>query len=275
LVLSGTGADVLDVRGVGALVRYTLIRSSQPLSGERAAEEWLATIGRDASAREQAAQEAVAVLNRAIAAYRVAAGDPYAGEVSPADAESIRFGAGTPRQVMDGDCRPSVIAPRPNGSSSRHGRLAPERLEPTRAVAAALGDRVAPLAADALTLRALLDLRLANPVAAAAAVLGALEALEHDPAHAVAARSCREGGLLDRARDAAHAALIGSEDAGSGDHALHAAALQLRERLRATALAAMAASDAGSEHAPTRAESTPKVEWIYDGRQMVGEFVAP
>jgi hypothetical protein len=91
----------------------------------------------------------------------------------------------------------------------------------------------------------------------------------------VAARSCREGGLLDRARDAAHAALIGSEDAGSGDHALHAAALQLRERLRATALAAMAASDAGSERAPTRAESTPNVEWIYDGRQMAGEFVAP
>jgi hypothetical protein len=254
--LSAEGADVLDVRAVAArvlsesrgalgrrsrgeakalsLVRYTLIRASRPLAGDSAARAWLARLSADAGARERETHRALAVLNAAIRAYRVAAADPYAIEVSQSDAHAVRFGAGTRRQAFDGEGVMWISAP--GGGRAADGgsgaRLGPDRLEPTRAVASALAGRSAPTVAEDLVLRTLLELRLGDPIAAAAVLRGALELIAADPTR----HSSIDDALLQLARQAADAALTRARDACADSAPLSALAVQLREQLRAAAV---------------------------------------
>jgi len=258
--LGAEGADVFDVRAVAArvlpesgggsrgalgrrsrgeaktlsLVRYTLIRASRPLSGDAAARAWLARLSADAGARERETQRALAVLNAAIRAYRVAAADPYAIEVSQSDAHAVRFGAGTRRQAFDGEGEMWISAPR-GGRAADGGngsRLGTDRLEPTRAVASALAGRSAPTVAEDLVLRALLDLRLGDPIAAAAVLRGALALIVADPAP----HTGIDDALLERTRQAADAVLRSARDGGADSGPLSALAVRLREQLRAAAV---------------------------------------
>ena len=244
------GPDVLDVRAVAArvvttpskrrrgdapggdalsLVRYTLIRTSDPLPGEDAAREWLASRRADAGVRAQEAQRALAVLNMAIRAYRIAAGDPYAVEVTRADAHAVRFGAGTPRQTFDGEAL-EWLADRPSSSGPRGVRDGgPDRLGPARAVAAALAGRAAPQGADDLVLRALLDLRHGNPAGAAAGVLAALEVIAAQPG----ADGARPN---ERARSLARSMLSSGNVDGTEQAALRALLVELREQLHVATL---------------------------------------
>jgi hypothetical protein len=212
-----------------SLVRYTLIRASEPLPGEHAARDWLASLRADADARAQEAERAITVLNTAIRAYRTAAGDPYAVEVTRGDAHAVRFGAGTPRQVFDGEALEWLAERRNSSAPGGVPASAPDRLGPDRAVAAALAGRAAPQGADDLVLRALLDLRHGNPASAAAGVLAAFEL--------IAAQSGVPGtSLKERARSVARTVLSSRSADGSEQTALRALLVELREQLRVAAV---------------------------------------
>jgi hypothetical protein len=294
----GPGADVLDVRAIAArvvtepprrlhrrrsaaeatvlsLVRYTLIRASRPMPGERPAREWLASLRADDRARAHEAELAVTVLNTAIRAYRVAAGDPYAVEISQAEAHAVRFGVGTPRQLFDGD----GLAWLTDGTGSTAVRSdvahAPtDRLGPTRAVADALAGRLAPQPADDLVLRALLDLRHGNPRGGAATLLAALEAIAAEPPHPGVVPPPAEDGLLERARTAAREVLTGAVAAGEERATLRALAIELRERLQAAAQQRLEACEPTSGKGITDDESMSKLQRTSDGSRTFGELLA-
>ena len=243
-----TGADVLDVRAAAArviaesragrrrrqrwetdhvaaalsLLRYTLIRAATPIAATDAC-AWLASLRADAGLRARETDRAFEVLNTAIRAYRVAAGDPYAVEVTEADALTIRFGAGTAREVFDGDDL-VWLTRRQGGAQGADADIAPDRLGPTVAVADALAGRAGPRAADDLILRALLDLRHANPVGAAGLLVAAAEVIAADGGCHIDA----DDELLVRTRSAARLALSGEDLRPT----LRAVAVELRERLQ-------------------------------------------
>jgi hypothetical protein len=127
--------------------RATIVDVEAPLSDPDRAAAWL----KDAGEPELA--EGLAVLNRALHAYRIATADPRAGGVRRRDALVARLGYGAGEQVADGlwtDAR-ELIDPGP-----RHRRL---RVPAAQGRLASLltGRQVAP-ACEELVLRARLDL---------------------------------------------------------------------------------------------------------------------
>jgi hypothetical protein len=167
----GVGRAVLARGGPGALRRKATRRRSVPaqpepepvaitrativdpvsLSAERQARAWLADLD---SEREVAA--AFAVLNRVLHAQRIATADPYAREVSPSQALTIRAGWGEGEWVAEGLWSHAVELPRtaPRARVRRRGSAlrADERL------AELLAARERPLLCEELILRARLDL---------------------------------------------------------------------------------------------------------------------
>jgi hypothetical protein len=132
-----------------AIARATIV-DPVSLSAERQARAWLADLD---SEREVAA--AFAVLNRVLHAQRIATADPYAREVSPMQALTIRAGWGEGERVADGLWSHAVELPRtaPRARVRRRAALrADERL------AELLAARERPLLCEELTLRAHLDL---------------------------------------------------------------------------------------------------------------------
>jgi hypothetical protein len=137
------------------------------LSAENQARAWLGELD---GWRE--VQAAIAVLNRVLHAHRIAAADPFAHEVSPAQALVIRAGWGEGEQVAYGRWvhAQELIweAIDRGGSSSRRrrgGRSA--ALRPQERLAVLLGARGKALLCEELTLRARLDLDHARPSHAA------------------------------------------------------------------------------------------------------------
>jgi hypothetical protein len=122
-----------------------------PVSAERQARAWLAELRPE---REVAA--AFAALNRVLHAQRIATADPYAREVSPAQALTIRAGWGEGEQVAEGRWLHAVELPL-TGARQRVRRRA-SALRPDERLAAMLGARERPLLCEELTLRARLDL---------------------------------------------------------------------------------------------------------------------
>src|SRR5438067_1039891 len=84
--------------------------------------------------RERWTSEALAVLNRAIRAYRACAADPYVVEATRLDPRAVRIGHGIARQVFDGRWEAAVSAPAPR--TPRMPRT--ERLLPAQGMAAVL-----------------------------------------------------------------------------------------------------------------------------------------
>jgi hypothetical protein len=153
-----------------ASARATII-DPVSLSAERQAEAWLAELD-----SEREISTAVAVLNRVLHAQRIAAADPYAREVSPAQAVVIRAGWGEGEQVADGRWLKAVqlswAPPR-----SRRRRLKEAALRSQERLAGLLGARDHPLACEELALRARADIDQGRM---------ALAALELDHAFAAA-----------------------------------------------------------------------------------------
>ncbi len=116
--------------------------------------------------------EALALLNRAIHGHRLAAADPYVGEVSEAMAMATRIGYGSGEQVADGDWEEARELPPPELKRSM-------LLTPQQRLAALLAGRDVALACEDLALRARLDKlhEHREPVvsAAAAALQGGLQ----------------------------------------------------------------------------------------------------
>jgi hypothetical protein len=148
-----------------ATSRATIIDVGEPFAGAGVAQDWLEGAGEDHLAAD------LAVLNRALHAFRVATADPYVNAVGRRQALVARVGYGAGEEVAEGrwtDARELVL------ESSRRRRSAV--LAPQARLAAVLNGRDRALACEELTLRARLDLDHGRDREAALQVLVALDA---------------------------------------------------------------------------------------------------
>jgi hypothetical protein len=130
-----------------ATTRATIIDVEEPLADPERAAGWLRTAG------EAELADGLAVLNRALHAYRIATADPRARGVRRRDALVARLGYGAGEQVADGlwtDAR-ELIDP---GPRRRRSRVPAAQ---ARLAALLTGRQVVP-ACEELALRARLDL---------------------------------------------------------------------------------------------------------------------
>lgn len=148
--------------------RATLVDTAA-VDGANAAEQWL----READG-EALADDAVARLNRVLHSHRVAAADPFAREVTRAQALVTRLGYGDGESVADGRWHSA----RELAAPARDQGLRPERsaLRPQERLAALLAGRDAVLACEELTLRARSDVDAGRLREAALQLRAALEA---------------------------------------------------------------------------------------------------
>lgn len=189
----------------------TIVDVGDPFADPSDAAAWLSGAGED----ELAA--GLAVLNRALHAYRLASADPHVHGIGRHDALVARLGYGAGEEVADGlwtDARELIDAP--SGGRRRSRRIPASQAR----LAALLTGRRAPLASEELALRARLDLDEGRSREAALQVRVALDAalaeLAADPAApALADRLAELHGLHDGVEAAAQAALSGPLDAAS------------------------------------------------------------
>jgi hypothetical protein len=183
--------------------RATVIDVDAELPDEAAARAWLERAG-----EEQLAAD-LAVLNRALHAFRLVTADPYQNAVTRGQALVARIGYGAGEQVADGlwtDAR--ELTP----STGRRRRAAV--LAPQARLAAVLSARQRALVCEELALRARLDLDHGRDREAALQVLVALDAalaeLPGDPwAAGLGERIGELRGRRDAIAIAAQAALAG------------------------------------------------------------------
>jgi hypothetical protein len=150
--------------------RATVVRP-RAFAGREEAERWLAGArDSDERAREEVAA-AVRRLNRALHAHRVAAADPYVGEVSAERALVVRLGFGGGDEVAAGRFQEAWEPPRRPRRTRRSMEAPEERF------AAILGARERALAAEVLVLRARADLDAGRVREAALQSRVALESL--------------------------------------------------------------------------------------------------
>ncbi len=158
--------------------RATIIDVAAPFAAAEQAAAWLMDAGEDDLAAD------LAILNRALHAFRLVTADPYLNAVGRHQALVARIGYGAGEQVAEGlwtDARELVaVAPRQRRTKVLH---------PQARLAAVLGGRARALACEELTLRARLDLDHGRAREAALQLLVALDAalaeLATDPAASV------------------------------------------------------------------------------------------
>jgi hypothetical protein len=155
--------------------RATIIDVGNPLESLEASERWLARAG------EHELAEDLAVLNRALHAFRVVTADPYLNPIRRQQALVARIGFGVGEDVADGlwrEARELIV-----GTARQRRATA---LQHQARLAAILGGREPSLACAELALRARLDLSHGRDREAALQVLVALDAalaeLAVDPA---------------------------------------------------------------------------------------------
>ncbi len=144
--------------------RATVIDVGRPVDAA-AARAWLAGVGEDELAT------GLAVLNRALHAFRIVTADPYLQPVGRAQAIAARVGFGAGEEVADGLWTAATELTLPQGRRRRSRALAPQAR-----LAAVLGAREAALASEELTLRARSDVDHDRPREAALQLLVALDA---------------------------------------------------------------------------------------------------
>jgi hypothetical protein len=155
VVITGATAQRRRLRGGGdpdgvEVTRATVV-GADPLDGAEAAGAWLAqAAGRAAGKR---AADALALLNRALHARRIAAADPYGGEIAQRHALVTRIGYGTGEQVAAGRWTEARELPPRREKVKREAALRPQER-----FAALLAARDVTLAGELLALRARLDL---------------------------------------------------------------------------------------------------------------------
>jgi hypothetical protein len=185
--------------------RATVIDVGEPFAGEPQAQAWLEGAG------EQQLSDDLAVLNRALHAFRLVTADPYVNVVTRHQSLVARIGYGVGEEVADGQW---TNARELTAATGRRKRA--EVLGPQARLAAVLNGRDRPLACEELALRARLDLDHGREREAALQVLVALDAavaeLAVDPgsAHALGDRLVELRGQRDPIAIAAQAALAGA-----------------------------------------------------------------
>ena len=204
--------------------RATVVRAV-PFSTAEEAAGWLSSVD-----LEVEVDAAVAVLNRALHAHRVATADPYVTEVSADRSLVVRIGYGSGDEVADGRFGDARELPASGPRRARRSMEAPEER-----FAALLGGRAEVLPAEELVLRARADLNAGRLAEAALQARVAIEAL-------LAARVASEdsgaaGGSLGAHREAiaaaANAALregLPGDSAAALEEAVAAMELALKRR---------------------------------------------
>jgi hypothetical protein len=135
-----------------AISRVTVI-DSDGFENEEAATGWLDRCRKDESERERSAARALGIVNRAIHAHRVSAGDPYERELTRKHALTTRLGYGAGDDVVEGRWRAAYLLPRPRVRVGRRQMLSPQEH-----LAAILSGRSPIHPSEDLALRARLDL---------------------------------------------------------------------------------------------------------------------
>ena len=146
--------------------RATVVRSAPFASPEEAA-AWLSSADHD-----DETATAVAVLNRALHAHRIATADPYVPEVTADRALVVRVGYGSGEDLADGRYGEALELPRDGRRRARRSMEAPEER-----FAMLLSGREEALPAEELVLRARADLDAGRHAEAALQARVAIEAL--------------------------------------------------------------------------------------------------
>ena len=202
--------------------RASVVRA-EPFDSPVEADAWLASLRRADAAVADELEAALRVLNRALAAHRAAAADPYAADVSAAHALVARLGYGPGEAVADGRFIDAIELPRVGERRRRRSMEAREER-----FAAMLGGREERLVAEELVLRARADLNAGRTREAALEARIALEALIAE----LGERAPRD--QLDRVSAAANAALEGRAPAGVEEAVAAMEAAIRRRRLGAS-----------------------------------------
>ena len=154
------------------LSRITAV-DAESLDDEGAGERWLEATAGDNDALDAFVAGAMGLLNRALRAAAVAAGDPYLRELTATRATRARIGFGTGEQVADGKFTAALDVDLTD--HSRRGRV--ERIAPQERIAAILGYRATKDACELPLLRARTDLDAGDLREAALQLRVGLEAL--------------------------------------------------------------------------------------------------
>jgi hypothetical protein len=208
--------------------RATIIDVGQPCSSLAQAARWLSGAG------EPELEAGVAVLNRALLAFRLLTADPYVNPIHRRQALVARLGYGAGEEVADGRWRDALELAPPAERRRRERALRAQA-----GLAAALGGRRSMLVCEELALRARLDLDLGRDREAALQLGVALDtALAELPAGPGATGA--EGRLaeLRRAADGVSAAGRAALTRGLSEEereALERALTLLERAIRATA----------------------------------------
>jgi len=153
------------------LARVTMIHAG-PFPAPADAASWLGALVTDSEALHFEVDLAVRELNRVLRAHRAAAADPYARDVSAAQAIAVRVGYGDGSEVADGNYTDAYEVPRDERRRKRS-----EMLLPNERLAAVLAGREDILASEELVLRARADVDAGRHREAALQTRVALEAL--------------------------------------------------------------------------------------------------
>ncbi len=145
--------------------KATVIDVASTMSGTDEARAWLASAGEDYLAGD------LAVLNRALHAFRLVTADPYVHPITRQQAVAARIGYGAGEQVADGQWTDAheLLIHRPR---QRRGKV----LQPQARLAAIMTGRERALVCEELALRAHLDLEHNREREAALQLMVALDA---------------------------------------------------------------------------------------------------
>jgi len=199
------------------LARATAIRAFTPFTSVDEAERWLDGVAEAEDSADVLVADGVALLNRALHAQAVAAGDPHGQTLAPERAVAVRIGYGSGEETADGRYTAAREVDVWSSGASRRRRRE-EDLRPQERVAAVLGAREQLDACETLLLRARADFDAGREREAALQLRVGLEALlaELGPAVDDPGHERDLGALQERRREvgeAANQALRGDLDA--------------------------------------------------------------
>ena len=218
--------------------RVTVIRP-RPFASRAEAADWLSRL-RAGGASQAEIDRGVAVLNRALHAYRAARADPHARDVSADQALVTRVGYGAGEAVADGRYEEALELPGGRREPARRSMEAPDER-----FAILLGGRDTVLACEELVLRARSDVDAGRMREAALQSRVALESLLSELGDALEGdRLADLGASRDAVAQAANAALRGalSEEQAA---AVTTAVQRMEGALRARRLSRPGASESG------------------------------
>ena len=154
------------------LSRVTAV-DAESLADEDAGQQWLEETAADEDELDAFIDSAMLLLNRALRAAAVAAGDPYLRELTATRATKARIGFGTGEQVADSKFTAALDVD--VAEHGRQGRV--EKIAPQERIAALLGNRAVKDACELPLLRARTDLNAGDLREAALQLRVGLEAL--------------------------------------------------------------------------------------------------